>query len=346
MVAAKPNVKDLKLAYEGLLTPSATNRIAALAGALAWVDAALPYAVQKKLITPDMIKPMERAVKCRKQGIGTTIEGEKEAAFQMAMKQYEIVFAKLHVPSIAEYYKRYEEQKPALEAKALALEAKFGNVIQLLKDALGTPLSLKVIPNAPKDRQMNPACNELVYSKNAAIGMADTLKREGLLTLVARELKVLSRAECIESDGNGGYTVNAAKQLEVMIVRMDHLAIYCRQNPDAQRSLIRNRPAPGQAQAPVNGNPQAPKPAIQRAPRVPGANALPKIGGWYRAGSALALAYQGLEDGAWHEINDVIAGSPAANPRWGFEQLIKDGKTRGWTITVQGTKAQMIVAKP
>jgi hypothetical protein len=81
-------VKDLRTVLKGLVTVSIQNRLSSLAYALQWYDGALPYLIQKGLITPALTKTLEVAVKCRKQGIGTNNDNEKETAFLMALRQY------------------------------------------------------------------------------------------------------------------------------------------------------------------------------------------------------------------------------------------------------------------
>lgn len=328
-------VKSLERAYDGVLTIVQADRIAAFNAIFSWYDSNLPVLAQQKMLTPDLHKTLDRAVKSRKLGSGASIGHEIEAGFRMATRLYETVFAKMQPPSIEETYKQYEATKDQLMAKAQALDTRFDFVLSMFKNATGTPLTFKVAKQAAKPVQFNPVTSELTLVKEKAEQMLETLKREGLLTLVASELKFLCRAESM-IQVNGQWQLDSDKFVNLMPTRLAAVATYCRTNADANRYLVRNKPAPV-ATATVPGQPKAPRQS---------AGGQPKVGGHFRSGTAVAIAYQRMEDGNWHERATVIAGLPSKNPGYAVEALIKDGPKLGINIAVQGTKVKMTVTQP
>jgi hypothetical protein len=328
----RPKTKDLRMVLKGLVTVSIQNRIASLSYALQWYDGALHYLITKGLITPALTKTLEIAVKCRKQGIGTNIDHEKEAAFLMAIRQYEKAAASLKPPSVDSFVKLFQAKKAEMELKQQKLLAKFGNIIEMLQKSIGNRVKLEVA-DAPKEVQYNPAMTSLSYNRDAAKNLALKFRAEGLLAVFVDQLDVLAKHAALQSDGKGGWEYSVDRHLEVERAMLLSFIEFAKTG-DAPGKLVRSG----------NFAPKTPRQPGSGAPRV--FHKGPKVAGLYVQGSAGATVYERLIDGKPWKFVDLFNGISFANPVWLVRRMVRHGKTTGvWEVVADEKKGTAHMTK-
>jgi hypothetical protein len=328
----RPKVRDLRMVLKGLMTVSVQNRIASLSYALQWYDQALPYLIQKNKLSADARKRLETAVKCRKQGMGTNQDQEKETAFLMAVRSYEKSCAALKPAPVDAVLTKFHARKDHLVKKQERMEQKFGTVTALLQKAIGDRVKLEVA-DAPKAMQYNPALTTLSYNREAAKQLSLKLRREGILSVFVDQLPELSRAGALESDGAGGWLYDPEKHVKMMEEMLNGFLQFARTG-EAPKRLFRH----GQV------NPQndsGPRPIS--APRSFGRGSKgPKVGGRYVHGTAAAIIYERLQDEKEWSFVDLFAGLNHAHPIGPLKVLQRDGASAGtWLVSITNDTAQL-----
>lgn len=363
----RPKAKDLRAIYKGFITTSIQNRIATLAYALQWYDGALPYVIQNGGFTPEGMKRMETAVKCRKQAIGTNVDHEKETAFLMAIRQYEKAFTSLKPPVVDDALTVFNTKKQILLDKQAKLEQRYGFVVGMLQQAIGARIKLEVA-DAVKPVQYNPTLTTLSYNRDAAKAMAEQFKAEGILPVFFGQLEILSRYACIKPDGNGGFIHDHEDQIKTMEAMLTDFATYAK-SLDSPKKLLRSgvvpapaaqptvtqaaapAPQPAVAAAPSAPPPVTPAPATPKAPAGPRpprhVGKGPKVAGVYSPGSRGAVLYELLKDGVTRDIQviyNAVTASGAQDPKDALQTLRRDGIKYGkWNVVIQGQTARMEV---
>jgi hypothetical protein len=325
----RPQGKELRALYKGLMTLSASNRINTLAYALQWFDKAVTYMMSHtkgQPLSADVMKALERAVKARKIGISSTQEGEKETAFCTAIRLYEMACAGVKPVSLDKMYKVFEQRKVKLEARQKRIESQFGTAIQSLAQATGGELRLMVY-DSPKTRQIVPQSKEIVYNRDGARLVVDTIRRQGLLAAFVAEMDMMARCLSTEVDGNGNYHVAAEKYMEAQTRLLKSFVRYAG-TPAAPARLVKFG---AKAEHGVLPTPQPPAPrqtVAAGAPRVGkrGPAKGPKVFGLYEPNSTIGILLDRLKDAQEKKVVDILAGVSAADPMGRLEALGKEVK--------------------
>lgn len=314
----RPKTKALRMVLKGLMTVSQANRIASLSYALQWYDQALPYMVQKGQLDAKAKKLLEVAVKCRKQGIGTSNDNEKETSFMMALRQYEKACVTLRPPALDKFYDKFNAKKASLEAKQQKLETKFGNVVQLLQKSIGDRVKLKVA-DAQKPFQYDPGLTSVSYNREAAKALAVKFRQEGILAVLLDQMPILAQHAALQPNGAGGWEYDPARHVKVVEEMLESFIKFAK-TADAPKRLVQNRVIrePKVKQPAQPGQPSAPK-----APRV--STKGPRYLGFLVPGTAIATVYERLMDEKEHPIKDVIVGLTTGDPVGRVKQLGRYG---------------------
>lgn len=331
----RPKTKNLRMVLKGLLTVSQANRIASLAYALQWYDQALPYLVQKGQLDAKAKKLLEIAVKCRKQGIGTSVDNEKEAGFLMALRQYEKACTFCKPPSVDKYYDTFNAKKAQLEAKQQRMENKFGNVTAILQKAIGDRVKLQVA-DAQKPFQYDPGLTSVSYNRESAKALAVKFRQEGLLAVFADQMDILAQHAALQPDGSGGWSYDPARHVTIVGEMLQSFIKFARTG-DAPKKLVRT----GVLREPKVKQPAQPgQPAAARAPRV--STKGPRYLGFLVPGTAIAMVYERLMDEKEHELNEVIAGLTTSDPVGRVKQLGRYGQQKQvLDLTINGQKVSI-----
>lgn len=346
----RPKVRDLRLVLKGLISVSVQSRIAALAYALQWYDTALPYLVQKGKLPPDGKKKLENAVKCRKQGMGTIHDEEKETAFLMAVRLYEKACVALKPVAVDKFFDLFKKKKVTLEKKQNKLELKFGGILEMLQKAIGNRVRLQVA-DAPKAVQYDPALTSLSYNRDAVKQMAQQYRAEGLLAVFVDQLETLSMHAALKPDGNGGWAYDPAEQVQVQDELL-HSFITFAKSSDAPKRLVKGgafiQKQPKAPCAQCNGTgilaDGAPCAVCIKAPRpVRTMTKGPRILGFLIPGTAIATVYERLKDEQHHDLQTVIAGLTTGDPVGRVKQLQRYGQQKGlYDVTITGNSVQLV----
>jgi hypothetical protein len=338
----RPKTKDLRILYKGLLSVSGGNRISTLAYALQWYDSALPYLIQKKLLSVDARPKLDKAVKCRKQGIGTTNLHEKESSFRMAIRLYEAAAAALKPVSVDESYKKFDEMKDHLEQRQKKMEEKYGQVIGMLQKAVGNRFKFE-LADAQKPVQWNPELTTLTYNSEAAKVLALQLREQGFLPVFLEQLDYLVRHACLEPDPDpskqGGWVYYPAKHVEIMNDLLKEFVKFA-QSPEAPKRLVKDgapRPLPAQGSH-ATGAPRGPRPGL-RGVKVDGL--------WFTLGTDQDIVYKRLlNQQVWNLRPDLLGDIKFSNPIWLVRRLLRYGKKTGaWEVKLTKTTAQLILSE-
>lgn len=329
----RPKTKGLRLILKGLMTVSQANRIASLSYALQWYDQALPYLVQKGLLDAKAKRLLELAVKCRKQGIGTSNDHEKETSFMTALRQYEKACGSMKPPQLDKFYDLFNSKKSQLEAKQLKLESKFGTVIQLLQKAIGGRLKLTVA-DAQKPFQYDPGLTSVSYNRDAARSLAVKFRQEGLLAVLLDQMDILAQHAALQPDGHGGWSYDPARHVTVVNEMLASFIEFAK-TAEAPKKLVR---AGGVVRVPKVSVPGQP-----RAPRGPKGTTTPRptIGGRDVPGSRqravmCSMVYERIKDEHEHPLADVVAGVDTPNR---IKQLQRYGQMWGaFDVTIKKDK--------
>jgi len=346
----RPQGKALRELYKGLVTLSTSNRINSLASALQWFDSAQVWMLSRNKgqpLDPKIVRAIEIAVKSRKVGISATMEGEKETAFLMSVRNYEKACSIVKPVSVDKYYTELEAKKQKLEQRQQVAANQYGNLLSELAVAGGGEVRMLVF-DGPKTRQLVPSSFEIIYNREGAKQVVETIKRQGMLSAFVAELDMMSRCLAFESNGVGGFQVNAEKYIAAQSRLMKNFVKHYGTMPNANRlvrpgataehGLIQQpQPASTQPKAPRQGAPQ--RTPIRRS-------SAPKVAGRYDAASTMALLYNKLRDGHLHKITDILQGVPAADPKGRLVNLGKDVKRFNWgTFEWLGDGVRMILTQ-
>lgn len=335
---ARPKVKGLRMILKGLMTVSVQNRIASLAYALQWYDHALTYLIQKNKLSADAQKRLAIAVKCRKQGMGTDQDQEKETAFLMAVRAYEKACAALKPASVDVALQRFHARKDHLVKKQERMEQKFGVVVSLLQKAIGDRVKLEVA-DALKAMQYNPALTTLSYNREAAKQLNAKFRQEGLLSVFVEQLPELARVGALESDGKGGWLYDSEKQVQVMMEMLNGFITFAK-SIEAPKRLVRfgyPKKVPVALASTVSGAPRS------FGPRSKG----PKVGGRYVPGTAAAIIFERLQNGQEWILTDLFAGINHTHPIGPLKVVQRDGASAtAWSVSITSDKAQLTYTTP
>lgn len=246
-----PDVRVLSAALKGYVSPSETDRLAALAAACLWYDDALLWVMSDTNHLPglpqtEFAKAIDIAAKCRARAGGSTFPAEKDTALRTAIERYEKVCCKVpKLPLLAASIAEFEKERVRDEARQAALDGKFQALLGEIQTALGLPFKvgfcehdkfwvangmadgctghqitwqsgsireLKVEDDKARARKACPDVGMSVYNVAAAKALADDVKRQGLLPVMLRELNVLTRHSAYETpDGGNTWVLNRDK---------------------------------------------------------------------------------------------------------------------------------------
>jgi len=288
------------------MTVSQANRIASLAYALQWYDQALPYLVQKGTLDAKAKKMLELAVKCRKQGIGTSNDNEKETSFLTALRQYEKACPSMKPPSVDKFYGLFNAKKVQLEAKQQRLEGKFGSVVQLLQKAIGNRVKLQVA-DAQKPFQYDPGLTSVSYNREAAKSLVVKFRQEGILAVLLDQLPILAQHAALQPDGHGGWSYDPARHV-VIVEEMLGSFIQFAKTSDAPKRLVRSGSivikAPKVPGVPGQTVPRGPKGQVTPRPTITGHD----VPGSRQRSFMCSMVYERIKDGQEHPLADVLAG--------------------------------------
>lgn len=320
-VAPRPESQELKNIYSGIVSHESTSRLNALTEAFTWYDKAITHLADLGKLNAKVAKTLDIAVKCRRQGISSVHDAEKESAFKFALQKYETVCEQLHPPPVKAFFEKYETVKTSLEEKAAKLAVKYNRVVQAISSSLhplspeGVSIDIVVAP-VDDNRRFHPELNKLVYNKPTADRLAEIYYQGGVLPLAFSEIIPLSRGAALERDyAKGNYTLNPIKQIGAIERMLKSLLEYLRtygvtsKTAMAQASTLAD---PNVVNAIPSSVPKAQVVGTPRAPRQPSAGAprsysksSTKVGGQFVAGSHIAKLYEFLSDQQPHYLYDL-----------------------------------------
>ena len=343
-------------------------------------NGAIAYVLSNRLLPSTDVefkRSVDRADNCRKRAAGTNFIPEQDTSLRMAIKSYEKCCEKLGVPLLQTYIDAYDAKKAELEAQALANQMKYGEGIMSVQKALGLPLQITfcehcnqymaqnmvngcqgshpdklqmILPTIEKleltdsktARSINLAEKSLMYNRETAALLTQTVRREGILVAVLRELPALVRYSAVQKAADGQtWTTN----------RDSHIAFQAQALANLE-SWLKGAESPNRLVRKGAGVVSASSPSAPRSTGRAGFGGRSKLapGQLFAPGTGNDRIYQLLKDGNPHDYKEIETafGSSAvkgylksmvaeSQARWGF-MVTQNGLT--YTMTSQSGGAQ------
>jgi hypothetical protein len=233
----RPLLSNLRKTLQGLVSVSIENRIAALSMALQWYTHAVPYLIQKERLTPAQIKSLVAAQRLKKLGLESADLNVREHAFIDSLRIFEQACTVIRPPKIDKFYEEFSVKQPALLAKQLRLQYNYGTVLNLLQQAIGNRLTLRVA-DARKPIQFDPHLRTISYNRPAAKKLTEKFHKDGLLAVFFDQLDEFTRGFTLAENGDGSYREDSSLYKNAVHELLDSFVIFAKKN-DAPNRLVK-----------------------------------------------------------------------------------------------------------
>jgi hypothetical protein len=260
---------------------------------------------------------------------------------------YEKIWASTHkVPPFKPYAEKFQANQAKHDAREKVLQTRFADVLQALNAAFA-PLDLQFTVHQSEVARQFDGQRTILLSQGLCKALVERAKKEGLLSVLFSEALVTLKARSIEADDQGRHVLNVQKILSNVPKALTGILQYCDSVPRSK--VFKAAPESLEASAgevPVRRqreqkpkDPNAPKRSVKRGSEE-------KIGGRYLPGSAMAILFERLSDGAPKAMSDVLAGLAVANPFDRLNWLRKHGDESGrWKVSINGNVVQMTLSQ-
>lgn len=342
----KPQPKLLTEAYKKTVTGNLAARVAGFFEAITWWDEAVPYYLSQAPLTASDIKLYERGNKVRAQAVSVGVtDGERVVFLERALLVYHQIWKDKKIPSVQPYLDKYKAEATALNAKEKKLGDRFAVLLASLNGAF-SPLGIEFsIHDGDGPREFD-GVSKIMLSKALAKVLAEKVRKEGILPAIFSEAPMVLKALSIERDPEGNASLSLHRYFEKTPVVMSQMLTYC---GTVERAKV-FRAAPEELEATVGTitagatpKPRAARP-ISTMPR-PNLQSGPKVGGKFKAGSAMAQLYILLQDQQEKQLDDVKKQLPVGDPMGRIKALVKIGAdTKLWRVVLTNKTVQMEVA--
>ncbi len=359
----KPKIGDLRESLDKIVSANVMTRLEGLAGALQWYDKARDYLIDRGKLTnaeldPTKNTPYGKMNKRRALGVSSTFPAEKENSLWRAVKEYQEVCDTMNPVvdtvtgrrqvDVKDYYDEYNKKKAELEDDEKRAQAKYQPVMDFLNTVFGNlGFKITIDPNTTKYKQFSgPPLNEITYSNKAVKDIFDTLRTEGMLVAMKKELMLFSRAKAMSKDTNDQWEIKYDVQIATIDKMLDEFINYARLDMGRWK-LLRYGASNSSAQAATaqagSTTSQAPKPSTPK-PARPKAAGSSHIGD-YAPGTPMYTVFERLKGGKVVSKADLYAGLGKMGPN-SLSWIIIHGKKSGkWTVNkLAGDKYQMVTA--
>jgi hypothetical protein len=217
--------------------------------------------------------------------------------------------------------------------------------------AEATKCGLQLQVNAKTDgkaRQYN-GTDTILYSKVEVNNMKQILRKEGVLSLVVKEIPHLSRALAWEADGTGKFDYNVAKHVSTMQLLMQNFLSWARSGK-APSKLVKHGEAVERTvvQGTSTGRLNSKKVNTSSKGGSKGRNLGPKGSlEYYRQGSCIRLIADRLATQKQMTLEELFKKLPfSGNHMPQLKRIIKHGKRFGnWEIYLNGENVRMEIKK-
>lgn len=344
---ALPKGKELAIPYSRFVSAEVQERVAALAEAIQWWDAAMLVYLAEAPLSPEDIKSFDKATKARQLAIHGTTDDERETGFLRTVEIYEKIWAdKYNLPRIKDSRATLAATIDQLKAEEVEFAKRFEDITNVLNTAFSSfGVSFVVSRGATCDREFD-GFQTISLSANLCKALAEKRRKEGTLSLLLSEAYTVLKASGFEHAPDGTAGLNYQKAFKNVPNMFAAVMAAC---ASTGGKVLKHAPAtvqaagvPGKVKAirTPSGAPRAastgPRPKLQRGGQ--------KVGGKYVAGSAMAILYERLEDQASHPVSEILAGLSVGNPMDRLKWLVKHGEeTKRWTVVIAGNTVQMTI---
>jgi hypothetical protein len=297
------------------------------------------------------MKAYETANKLRRQAVSVATggqsgvtDGERIAFLERTILKYESIWSSHKPTSLQPYLDKLNATKTVLESKEERLGAKHADILEALNTAFG-PTGFQVTIAAAEAPRSFDGVNTIILSPALAKTLSEKARKEGLLPVVMSETPTILKALAVERDTEGNSALNFQLYFQKVPMMLESILKFCATVP--RHKVFKACPETLEATEGATVAAKAPRQPTERAknttPRPAGASG-PKVGGQFKAGSAMANLYQLLEDQVNKSLADILKALPVSDPMGRVKALQKIGESNGrWTVKMNGGNIQMVV---
>lgn len=257
-VAKRPDRRELKSIYRGLLSTDVNLRIDSLSKALRWYDQARLWArndpkKSKKVLTENL-RLFDKSDGLRQRATNVNNLKEREVSLKEAVTYCELALDGIVATKPVEMvYEKLAKIEDKLKKKSEKLTAKYQTILTTLQDALrpenkhGKEIALKVSESQEKARTISGDVRTMSYSKEHAKGMVEVFRKKGLLPLAYEEIKQLYiPMGCDMNPQTNQWSADWHACIGAIEKLYKNLIDYVETNPKLGRRLIRAKRKPRQ----------------------------------------------------------------------------------------------------
>jgi hypothetical protein len=348
-----PPKQQLANIYKAFSSPQVGMRVSALYEALRWWDGAMQVYMTQTPLDANRAKSLIQANKARTLGLSASTPDESETAMAQCIRLYEKLFNQSS-PSIKEAYERFKDTRDRLALKEHAWVDRFKVVLEPLNEAFKVFGKKFVITQqtASGGREFD-GDNTIFLPQALAKSLLLKMKQEGVLAVLFSEAFTVVKSFGFEKDvATDTHVPNLERMLDAVPIMLDAVLQYCNVAPARHvfKQYLGSLEAINEVVATLRPNPTLAAAKVPRPQRfrVGGKQAGGPRVGIFLPGSAMALLYTALEDGAWHSIAKVLAPLPVSNPMGRLKSMESLGKQNGlWHVDINmPDKVRMIVKQP
>lgn len=250
-VPPRPKRSDLKSIYRGLITTNKSQRVDTLVKAMHWYEELIAYLRYKAKFTLAQDRAEAAAEKYRLSGQRSNKDEHKEEAYKEAIRSYEKLSRKYHVPKLGTYASKFSHVRFKIEKSHRRMAHKFTDYLNLIDDALrpvnieGLRLHLSV-DKLRSDYIISPTGN-VTFNRKFLEESRRTSRELGLLPGFKMLFPALTQAasQTMEVDAKhfrtGRYVISPERRYTALCNMIENLIRYY-VAADAPKKLVRRVP--------------------------------------------------------------------------------------------------------
>lgn len=248
----KPSPLQLHEVYRAISKSSLGQHIDYLIVAIKWWDVATLYttAVYQKKDTQVPIatkRNLVNAYEWKSKGIAATTDADRERCFEKAIELFRsYCLPVLNTQSIKGYLIAYRESNRKKQTQVNAIAPRFDPFLTTLQQCFSScPITFQVVPdidgNRKPARKLSNDGNKLLYTRQLAVELLKQMHQRGLLTVIVTEANCVAYAMATSAEGES-LGPNDSMRLRYYRQLMEDFVKFCEDNPDAPKTLVRNKP--------------------------------------------------------------------------------------------------------
>jgi hypothetical protein len=233
----RPKRSSLKHMYNELISTDRDQRLEALKKAMHWYEGLQAYLVFHSEFTLHQKKAKSEAEKHRLKGLNSDKSETKELHYIAAIKSYESMGRRYHVPKLGTYLSKYTHVRSKLLKRKNRFVHKFGEFLELLGTVLRPKnyddkrIELRVDKLTSKYRVDSEG--NITFDRKFLDFARRVTRTDGMLPGLLDILPVLTEAAAtrMETDSHGHrtgrYVISGTKRHAALLLMLENLTDYC-----------------------------------------------------------------------------------------------------------------------